>query len=249
MIRSKIIIANLLNMLTALVMLLGYALIAIPAGSYFHAYAALFSIQITMAFTLFNLLACFVMLLGNKFRMVFVTTFIISVCILFFELKVLYPWSRYSIHFPSPQGVCWRENALFYVGDSLKYFTREKQQTIPTQDDWKEMLVKNGYDFENTFQMWEGSFESSILLNENVKGMDFEKLDPATVLLFEGPKGDSFGNEDTFGQFALENKYIYVVLVNGQSGRVRPSKDSAQSLFGGLNSNDMPLKWKPAAAD
>ncbi len=245
--KSRAIVVNVFNLFTVLLMFFAYVLIAVPAMIYFHAYMALLLIPIATFLTIPNILIYIVLLISSlkkSPKVPTVTAFVVSLFLLWFGWSFFYPWARYTIHFPSTAGVCWRENALARVKDDLTGFVRDTGGIIPTNDNWKELLIEKGYNFDNTLETWDKSFNSSVVINENIKGMELEKIEQPVVFLFEGPKGLSFGNEETFKQFVKENKYIYVVLTNGASGRIRLKDGKAESLFGGLHNRDLPLVWE-----
>ncbi len=246
--KYKAIVINLLNLIAMFLMLSGYILIIVPAKNYLHAYLAVLPIPVALFLAVMSALFCLVTVIASflkrNFDMVAIIALMFSLSLLWFGRTVVYPWARYTTHFPTPAGVCWRENALFQVKGDLTGFVRKHHGIIPINDNWKELLIEKGYNFNDTLETWERSYDSSIVINDNIKGMKLEEFDEPVVLLFEGPKGLSFGNEETFQQFVENNKYIYVVLTNGASGRIRLKDGKAESLFGGLNSRDLPLVWE-----
>lgn len=246
--KKSIVAANTTNILAITLLIISCQLVWLPSETYSRAIVATYSMSIACWFTVISAIICLSLLIGSfckdGSKREHIIALILSVAIYAFTATIFYPQARKAIHIPSPENVYWREIAIFTVSNDLKLLAKQNGRTIPQDEEWKEQLYKKLNYFENVINLWDKSYNSSVVINENIKGQRLDEIDESVVLMFEGPKGHSFGNEETFKDYARKNGYVYVVLKNGLSGRVKYTDQRAESLVGGLRDTDVPLTWK-----
>lgn len=239
-----------LNLLSIAVLIWAYYAITLPVRTYFYASCTVFFLYpagsiIPFFSMLTNLLFVVLALLKHDSKKVVVPAFSLSIILLWISFSVYYPWARDKIRSTATESVHWREQALDYISDNFVQLIRDNQGIIPSGDNWRSEISENAPDIHDIISKWEEYYDSSIVMNENIKGMKFDKIDRDTgiVLLFEGPKGSAFGDEKDFLEFCQKNGCSYLLLSDYSAGRFCLKNDSAQSIFGGFNSRDLPLTW------